>query len=1248
MRLGGTRQRALLAALLIDVNQMVPTSRLIEELFGLEVTHVTENRLQAGISRLRRSLEDGETADAEPVLVTRPGGYLLRVDVDQFDVAQFERLFQEGREALARNEPELAATLLRRALSLWRGPAFADLALVEVAQAEIRRLDDLRSAAVMERLDADLELGASAELVPELEALVAAHPSSGRAVGQLMLALYRSDSQADALAVYRNHARGLRDDLGLAPAPALVELERQILRHDPALAPRARVALTDAGTVGTAVCPYKGLASFETRDAEYFCGREREVANLITRVASARLVGIVGASGSGKSSLLRAGLLAALTGGALPGSERWQIELLRPGGHPVKALESAVEGTDPGRRLVVAVDQFEEVFTTCADEGERVRFMTTLADLALRAEQGAVVVIAVRADFYGHCGLQEEFARLLSMDHLLVAPMHPEDVSRAIEVPANRVGLTVESELTNALVEDVGDAPGMLPLLSTTMLHLWSGREDGVLRLERYREFGGVRAAVSRLAERAYGQLTDAEKRAAREIMLRLVAAEEHTVTRRRAPLAELDLDDQPSRERALAVLTEARLVTVSDDAVELSHEALLEEWPRLERWIDDNRAGQRVLLHLAAAAREWDQRGRDSSELYRGARLAAALDWASQNASDVSRLERAFLDSASEFSQQRLRHEQRQNRRLRSVVAALGIILAVAAVAAVIALAQRRTAQAEARTALAGQLGAEALSAPRIDQAMLLAREAVNLDPSQQTDGALLASLLRSPAALATYTVPLNARPQRVAVSPDGRTLMVVDNHGLLRSFDTRTRRIVGTPIPTAQSDSPPLFFGDGTRLVTIEVRNGVPLMRVRDARTMRIVRTLVFTKSQLPFARTNGFTITPNGRWLAFAYYGPGGAHLIRWDTSTGHRSTFPLGADDLIALGYASDGRLVTATGTEIATWAAGSMHRLHTVHRRQAIGPDDIAIVSPTGHSIAYGQAPGLVAIVDTSTGRQRTAADTDGQEPTVFSPDGRVLISSGPDYQLIESNAATGTLIQTLGGHANSVSSAAFSRDGHTLYSASLDGVVFEWDVTGARRFGHPFTVGTLAPADPTELAAPLAVSPNGTTAAVRAGRRGIDLVSIPSLSERPLTAGAGAGAITAIAWSPTGNVIAVAGSAGRVELWNEDGSRLGSLRGISAGVQAVAFSPDGHQLAAVDSVGGVGGEATETDGHLALWDVDTARPLVIRDLHQSGWSLAYSRDGTQLAIGLEDGHVLLLDPHTGTRSAPSRPAAGCQ
>ena len=500
-----------------------------------------------------------------------------------------------------------------------------------------------------------------------------------------MLALYRADRRAEALEVYRETSALLREELGLEPTRALQDLERMVLRQDESLGRAPPAPRRPAGGRGPfptrLVCPFKGLASFDTGDAEYFCGRDRVVSELVARAAESTLVGILGPSGIGKSSLLRAGLLPALKAGALPGSAGWRQVLLRPG-------SASLRGARP--RPWAAPAWTRQLAPAGARRGDRHRrrparggvharrgrgragrFLDRLAAAAREPERRVLVLCALRADFYGALGAHPRFAELLSHSHALVGPMDREELTQAIEGPASRAGLSIEHTLVDALVADVADEPGGLPLLSTALLELWRARDGHTLRFDAYRRSGGVRGAVGRLAEAAYAELTEPERRAARNVMLRLVAGEEGALARRRVPLAELERVDDGAR--VLATLIDARLITVGDGNVELSHEALVREWPRYRAWLDEDQMGRRIHAHLIAAAREWDKAGRDPGELYRGARLANApgVDGAQPR---VAEQLRARLHRRQPARGRRDAQRQRAHRRrLRNLVIAAG-----------------------------------------------------------------------------------------------------------------------------------------------------------------------------------------------------------------------------------------------------------------------------------------------------------------------------------------------------------------------------------------------------------------------------------------------------------------------------------------------------------------------------------------------------------------------------------------------
>ena len=308
----------------------------------------------------------------------------------------------------------------------------------------------------------------------------------------------RLDAAAGRVASERASLRAAEDDL----AGTVVERQAAIERDG-----------DEHGADGIVVCPFKGLASFDVDDSGFFFGRERLVAEMVARLVGAPLLGIVGPSGSGKSSALRAGLLPGLAEGVLPGSESWRLVLLRPGEHPASALDAAVAAAGPDARLVVAVDQFEEIFTACGDEDERVAFVDALLACARDPRRRALVLIAVRADFYGRCATYPELWRLLGANQVTVGPMRRDELRRAIELPARRAGLEVEPELTDALISDVEGEPGALPLMSTALLELWQRRDGRHLRLAAYEQAGGVDGAVARLAERTYERLDPASGR---------------------------------------------------------------------------------------------------------------------------------------------------------------------------------------------------------------------------------------------------------------------------------------------------------------------------------------------------------------------------------------------------------------------------------------------------------------------------------------------------------------------------------------------------------------------------------------------------------------------------------------------------------------------------------------------------------------------------------------------------------------
>ena len=560
------------------------------------------------------------------------------------------------------------------------------------------------------------------------------------------------------------------------------------------------------GSLPSDVCPWRGLASYDVEDRAWFTGRERLVAELLARLAADRLVAVVGASGSGKSSLVRAGLLGALDAGALPGSSHWTTLLMRPGSAPMRELARVAfgaaqatpslgdlllhmaedDGTDGDRRTVLVVDQLEEVWTECADEHERESFLDALAGIA--HETDAQVVLVIRGDYFANLADHPGLAGLARDATLLVGAPTRAEVRRMVDVPARAAGLDLDPGLAETISDDAGDEPGLLPLLSTSLMQLWERRDGRHLTYRDYVAIGGLPGAVAHLAEDAYEALAEPDRAVVRVVLLRLAGrAGTGDVVRRRVALAELE--GLPGNvAEVVAALAGARLLTLSDDAVEVAHESLFREWPRLADWLADDESTRTVQHRLAVAAGQWDEQGRDPGLLWRGAGLEAARGAVATYPDEATAVEREFLaagESALEAqrrdAEERAAQRERQNRALRGLLTAAAILLVLALIAGAVAVASRRdTAEALDRQAAATvaaearRLAAASLNEEGLDLALLQAVEAVRTEAGPQTHGALLTLLTRTPELihLRRGETPYLA----AAASPDGRRVALAE----------------------------------------------------------------------------------------------------------------------------------------------------------------------------------------------------------------------------------------------------------------------------------------------------------------------------------------------------------------------------------------------------------------------------------------------------------------------------------------
>jgi DNA-binding SARP family transcriptional activator/WD40 repeat protein/energy-coupling factor transporter ATP-binding protein EcfA2 len=657
------RDRQVLAALAVRSRRSVTPEEIADAVWGDEPPASWSKQVQICVAHLRKVLEPG-------AIETSPeGGYRLtsRTEVNS---ERFEELVARGRQLAATGEPDRAASVLAGALALVRGNPYRSLDHWAPATGEIARLTDLIRTAEEDLLEARLAVGEHREVASRAPAQVAEEPLRERRWAALALAQYRCGRQADALRSIRQARAVLREQLGVDPGPDLVALEARILRQDESLR-----AIAEPRPMSDQ-CPYKGLAPLDAGDPLF--GRDAELATCLARSGDTGLLVVTGPSGSGKSSLVRAGLVPALEGRGR------RCHVVVPDATGTVDLP---DGSAPAPVLVV--DQFEQVLVA---DMPLSAVRETCAVLAGYAASRALVIITVRADHLAGLAIDPTLGRLAENNMLLLGPLTGDALLEAIQRPAGDAGLRVEPGLIELVVRDVEGEAGALPLMSHALAETWRRREGNVLTVAAYRNSGGIRGAVARSADRLYESLPPEQRAVLRSVLLRLVMPSlEGEPLRRRIPSRALGAD--PARDQILVRLISARLVTAEDGVLEISHEALVRAWPRLQAWLDEDAAGLRVLRHLAVAADGWDSLGRPDAELYRGARLEAAQEYRESGSGDLTPGERDFLDaslrqSASDTAALRAQAltDSRRNRRLRVLLAAAVSFLLVAVATGVVA----------------------------------------------------------------------------------------------------------------------------------------------------------------------------------------------------------------------------------------------------------------------------------------------------------------------------------------------------------------------------------------------------------------------------------------------------------------------------------------------------------------------------------------------------------------------------------
>lgn len=1056
----------------------------------------------------------------------------------------------------------------------------------------------------------------------------------------------------------RHQTPFLHDDLGVGEAPPIIDTT-----------PTGRIPLPDVET------PYKGLRPFQTVDADEFFGREQLVNRLVRRLADytdeprARILAVVGPSGSGKSSVVKAGLIPALHRGDVPGSENWFTVELVPGHDPFAEIESALlsqavtppdEGlmalmlndsnglgeavkrvlpADESSQLVLFFDQFEEVFTLLDDENQRVHLFDSLSAAIADPDSRLFVIFTLRADLYDRPLMYPRFGELMRKRTEVVLPLKPEELERAIVEPAAQVGVSLEPGLIAAIVADVSEQPGALPLLQYALTELFERRQGRVLTLDAYEQIGGVLGALARRAEELFSALTRSQQQAARQLFLRLVVTDENGTTARRRVLRNELLSVDVAEEAMASVIDQFgkyRLLTFDRDpvtrgpTVEIAHEALLREWQRLRYWLDENREDLRLHQRLTAATDEWINAGYDPSFLVRGSRLDQFETWLETTIVALTDDEESYLQASIEARESRLAQEAAQRerealleRRSRNRLRSLAAVLLVATVGALglmaYALNQSNIAQTqaviaennatEARGLALATSARLALQDGNSDLAVLLALEANRLARST------LAQLALAEVAYAPGTQRLldehDAGVTDVAISPDNTRVVSAARDGTVLVWDvasgTVQQRLTGHDDRVTALD----FSPDGQMIVTASMDTTARIWDIASGRELQRLDGHVDGVLDVHFS--------PGGRNIVTA---SNDRSLILWNVVDGSERFRLTGHEAAVTnVTFSPDSQLIASGALDrtVRIWNVLTGRELEVLHGHE----DRVTALafSPDSNTVASGSANSTIWLWNlvTTEGPRRLTGHTDGVSGLAFADNGRKLVSTSWDTSMILWDLEANQISQRFIGHDAPVMSLALSRDESLAVSGSEDHDVRIWSLNSSAEVRRlRFYIDEVTR---------VALSPDGTRAVAGGDSANFVLWDVVAGTQVGRFFGH-EGSILSLAFSPDGASVMSSSTADELFVWDAaTQTRLHELNGHDNLVASIAFHPT-EPIAVTGS----------WDRTMIAWDVVTGE-IIHRytGSHEDRiLAVAVTPDGTRILSGSNSGDVSLWDFDAGT------------